>query len=54
MPSPVLIGGTTVSKGSGRMLVLAVGENLYRNRVKLPESEMVTITPLQTDLISIS
>lgn len=36
------------------MLVLAVGENIYRDRVKLPETEMMTLTPLQTDLISIS
>lgn len=60
VPSPVMMAGTTIIKGSGRMLVLAVGVHCSRSRTNLPseiclkQSTMLPSTPLQTDLISLS
>lgn len=57
IPSPVLMAGTTIIKGSGRMLVLAVGENSSRFRNSPQQSflsQLIPATPLQTDLIKLS
>jgi magnesium-transporting ATPase (P-type) len=50
IPSPVLLSGTQISTGEGRLLVISVGENSCVGQVLASLRQKPTMTPLQKKL----
>ena len=54
LPSPVLVSGTSVVRGTGRMLVTAVGVNSQLGKIRPVLADEFMVTPLQLHLEGIA